>query len=65
MDISKDNELFYLGCVLSEAIEKVENLLRERSIHKNNILRDSRFKKLIDAKERWIDAAYKHVVGEN
>lgn len=60
MDIkSKDAELFYLGCVLSEAIERLEKNLREGLVTAENILYDARFRSLLRIKERWVTTAKK------
>lgn len=58
MDIkAKDTELFYLGCVLSEAIERFENILQNGLVSADSILYDSRFRLLLNIKNRWVAKA--------
>lgn len=60
MDIkSKDAELFYLGCVISEAIERLENIIKKGIVSKENILYDSCFRSLLLLKERWVTTVKK------
>lgn len=61
MDIkAKDKELFYLGCVLTEQIERIEKILQEGVASHSNILYDARFRSLIQTKDRWKEAAINH-----
>ncbi len=58
MDIrSKDNELFYLGCVLSEAIERFEEILKNRLVSADSLLYDARFRSLLRIKDIWVAKA--------
>jgi hypothetical protein len=58
MDIkAKDNELYYLGCVLSEAIEKLESFLQNNLVTVPDILYDARFRFLLNVKAKWVAKA--------
>ena len=55
---SKDNELFYLGCILSEAIERLDNILKEGVASHKSLLYDARFRFLMKIKEKFSNTLF-------
>lgn len=54
---TKESELFYIGCILSEAIEKVEKIIENNLSSSKTIMYDPHFQFLIEMKNKWVSSA--------
>jgi|GEM_PF-3247935 len=58
MDIrTKDNELFYIGCMLSDAIERLERNLNNNKEKADNILNNPHLQTILTIKDKWVNRA--------
>lgn len=55
MDIkSKDNELYYLSCLVCEALNDLEKIISNSIALRNKLLYDSRFQYLLSVRDKLI-----------